>query len=540
MGAWVAAMRYEDMPAATVKKAKYLLLDTFGCALGAVNGKPVKVAREVIRARGGNPQATVIGTAWKTSCDEAAFLNAMQIRYLDFNDYAAFGYPHHPSINLAPALAIAEMQNLSGKDLLLGLTVGYEVHIKIRDASERRGFDMPSIEAQYASAACAARLLGLNAEGIANAMAIAASNANTLSEVRAGGELSNAKGTAEALAARSGTFAALLSRGGLHYPLTIMDGEFSYGKLVSRGLKEDVLRHRSGDYEIMKSCMKMWPSIGTSQAPIAAALQLRERGIKADDIKSLTLHLSEFGYDQQRDFLARDQHARARRPQCALPGRPGFHRRRRADRGFRGAPLPGSQGAGVHQQDQGGDGSRADDQWRRCARLPPGGHAEQRLGAESRTCRTPRAAIRTRQRTSRFNTSFSTWPRRYPRAGRRAPRDGRHPRNRHQARSEGTHRRAHAGHRWSEDDAPLVRDHAHRMYHDAASTGTAVQAQAPQAALKSTYVRLANNANAVLVESIRRRARRGGSSPSTRIPATTTTSSTSSAANSPHAATAQC
>jgi 2-methylcitrate dehydratase len=303
MGAWVAGMRFEHLAPATVRKAKYLLLDTLGCALGAVHGKPVQVAHAVVRARGGNPQATVLGTAWKTSCDEAAFLNAMQIRYLDFNDYAAFGYPHHPSINLAAALAVAEMQKLSGADLLLGLVVGYEVHLKVRDASERRGFDMPSIEAQYASAACAARLLQLDAERIANAMAIAASNANTLSEVRAGGELSNAKGTAEALAARNGTFAALLSRGGLSYPLSIMDGEFSYGKLVSRGLKEDVLRRRSGDYEIMKSCMKMWPSIGTSQAPIAAALELRGRGVQAGDIRSVTLHLSDFGYRQQLDFL---------------------------------------------------------------------------------------------------------------------------------------------------------------------------------------------------------------------------------------------
>ena len=305
MGAWVAGMRYEDIPASTVKKAKFLLLDTLGCALGAVSGKPVQVAHEVVRARGGNPQATVIGTAWKTSCDEAAFLNAMQIRYLDFNDYAAFGFPHHPSINVAAALAVAEMRNMSGKDLLLGLTVGYEVHIKVRDASEgeRRGFDLPSIEAQYASAACAARLMGLDAEGIANSMAIAGSYANTLSEVRSGGELSNAKGTAEALAARNGTFSALLARGGLQYPPTIMDGESGYGKVVNRGLKEDVLRRRSAEYEIMKSCTKMWPSIGTSQAPIAAALQLRERGIKAADIKAITLHLSDFGFQQQRGFL---------------------------------------------------------------------------------------------------------------------------------------------------------------------------------------------------------------------------------------------
>jgi 2-methylcitrate dehydratase len=124
-----------------------------------------------------------------------------------------------------------------------------------------------------------------------------------LSEVRSGGELSNAKGTAEALAARNGTFSALLARGGLQYPPTVMDGTSGYGKVVNNGLKEDVLRRRTGDYEIMKSCTKMWPSIGTSQAPIAAALALREKGVKSADIRAITLRLSDFGYDQQKGFL---------------------------------------------------------------------------------------------------------------------------------------------------------------------------------------------------------------------------------------------
>jgi 2-methylcitrate dehydratase len=188
--------------------------------------------------------------------------------------------------------------------VILGLVIGYDVHIKVRDASERRGFDMPSLEAQYGSAAAAARLMGLSPAGITNALSIAASTANTLSEVRAGDTLTNAKGTAEALAVRAGTFAGLLSKAGIDYPPTMMDGEFSYKSLVSRGLKEEILRKRTGDYEIMKSSMKMWPSIGTSQAPIAAALQFREKGIKASDIKSVVLHLSSFGYDQQKGFLS--------------------------------------------------------------------------------------------------------------------------------------------------------------------------------------------------------------------------------------------
>src|SRR6266446_1357236 len=83
LGVWVAAMRYDDLPPATVKKAKYVLLDTLGCAIGAVDAGPVRIAQNVVSARGGSAQASVIGAGWKTSCDEAAFINAMAIRYLD-------------------------------------------------------------------------------------------------------------------------------------------------------------------------------------------------------------------------------------------------------------------------------------------------------------------------------------------------------------------------------------------------------------------------------------------------------------------------
>src|SRR5438105_3168734 len=54
LGVWVAAMRYDDLPPATVKKAKYLLLDTLGCALGAVDAGPVRIAQRVVSVRGGN------------------------------------------------------------------------------------------------------------------------------------------------------------------------------------------------------------------------------------------------------------------------------------------------------------------------------------------------------------------------------------------------------------------------------------------------------------------------------------------------------
>jgi 2-methylcitrate dehydratase len=299
---WLVELRYEQVPPDVIARAKRVLLDTLGCALGAIRAEPVRAAQQVVALQGGNPQATVLGLGRKASCDQAAFLNGMALRYFDYNDYIALGRPNHASINVAPALAVAEMQGSSGQALLLGLIAGYELEVRLRDAiagKRREGWDDTSIEAQYAAAATAGKLLQLDEVKLANALAIAGSNANTLAEVRRGAELTPAKGAAEPMAARNGVFAALLARAGLTYPLTIFEGENGFAKMVSGSLDEAILRKRSGDFQILKSCIKLWPCVGTAQAPIAAALEIHKRQPRAEEISSIRVALSDFAYRQQ-------------------------------------------------------------------------------------------------------------------------------------------------------------------------------------------------------------------------------------------------
>ena len=311
MGRWLADLRYEDLPPEVVHKARLVLLDTLGCALGAIDAPPVRIAREVITLQGGKPQSTIIGVGSKFSCEQAAFLNGMAIRYLDYNDYAAGISPHHCSINLAPALAIAEMRGLGGKEVILGVIAGYEVQLRLRDASEvgaRGGFDYPSITTQYGAAATAAKVLGLDARGIAQSIAIAGANANTLSEVRggalaSGGEMTPSKGTADPMGVRNGTFSALLAQAGLTYPLSVIDGKEGFGRVITGVLKEDLLRTRSGEFQIMKSCNKMWPCAATVQAPIAAAIKVHDQKAPADEIESIAIGLTAAAYKQQQDYL---------------------------------------------------------------------------------------------------------------------------------------------------------------------------------------------------------------------------------------------
>jgi 2-methylcitrate dehydratase len=90
---WIVDLRYEELPANVIARAERVLLDTVGCALGAIGAEPVQVAQQVVAMQGGNPQATILGIGRKVSCEQAAFLNAMALRYLDYNDYVALGRP---------------------------------------------------------------------------------------------------------------------------------------------------------------------------------------------------------------------------------------------------------------------------------------------------------------------------------------------------------------------------------------------------------------------------------------------------------------
>jgi 2-methylcitrate dehydratase len=299
---WLEALRYEELPKNVIERAKRVVLDTLGCGFGALDAEPVRMARAVVAVQGGNPQATIVGVGGKVAADQAAFLNGMALRYLDYNDYIGLGRPHHASINVAPALAVAEMQNASGAEFLLGFVAGYELEVRLRDAiaaKELEGWDGTSIVAQYASAATAGKMLRLDRMKLANALAIAGSNANTLGEVRRGAEMTPAKGSAEPMAARNGVFAALLAREGLAYPLTMLDGQYGYGKMVPGVLDEAVLRRRTGDFQILKSCIKLWPCVGTAQAPIAAALEIYQQQPHVDEIERVTVSLSDFAYRQQ-------------------------------------------------------------------------------------------------------------------------------------------------------------------------------------------------------------------------------------------------
>ena len=267
---------------------KVLVLDTLGCAIGALSGGPIGELRRLQDELGGNPACTLIGGG-RTAPDRAAFFNGGLVRYLDFMDiFMVEGQTFHPSDNLAATLAAAEYADASGADFLAALAVGYQVQACFSEASplQEQGFDHVTHLAYSIPAACS-RALGLHVDQAANAIAVGGSFINTLWIVRTG-RLSKWKGFASAQAAMTALHLTLLAARGMTGPLDVLEGERAWEASVGKPV--NVTWSGEGLQAFTRSSVKRYNAEAHTQSAIEALLHLRaEHGVRAEDVLRVEL-----------------------------------------------------------------------------------------------------------------------------------------------------------------------------------------------------------------------------------------------------------
>jgi 2-methylcitrate dehydratase len=276
-------LSWERIPPAVLREAKRRVIDSLGCALGAlaVRSEPAAIAVRVAQTAAVPDGATVLSTRHKTTPDLAAFAAGVLFRYLDFNDTYLSREPAHPSDNIAPILAVAEAEKRNGRDILTAVTLAYEIQCRLCDAASirARGWDHVTYGAFSASLA-AGKLMGLSGEQLVHVQGLAATPNNALRQTRVG-ELSHWKGCAFANASRNAVFAALLARQGMTGPSEIFEGEMGFWKQVSGPFDLAPMGAESGtpaqpdDFMLLQTYVKHFPAEYHSQSAIEAALELR-------------------------------------------------------------------------------------------------------------------------------------------------------------------------------------------------------------------------------------------------------------------------
>ena len=134
LASYGTSLTYEDIPPEAVHKAKQLLIDTLGCAIGGYTSEPARIARmNADRVSQCDLPATVLGSGRKSLPELATFANGVMIRYLDYNDSFVSKGGGHPSDNFAPILTCADAIHADGKEVITAAVLAYEVFGRLFD-----------------------------------------------------------------------------------------------------------------------------------------------------------------------------------------------------------------------------------------------------------------------------------------------------------------------------------------------------------------------------------------------------------------------
>lgn len=301
---FAAGIRYDTLPPEVVRECKRDILDAIGCAL-ASKGQP-KSDKGIacgLRIGGTSGPATVIGSGQRSSVFGAAFANGEMINTLDADSVMP---PGHVSPYVLPgAFATAESLGRSGQDLIAATAASHEIAVRFglvmdqtRDQQDGKAA-MSAVLGYSASifggAASAAKLKGLSAEGIANALGLAAA----ISPVNAHGAWlrhsppSTIKYLLAGALAQAALTAAEMAELGHRADLQLLDdAEFGYPRFIAtkRWDGQALVAGLGREWRFPSRLLfKPYPHCRVMHAPLDILIDLVHRhDIRVEDIESIT------------------------------------------------------------------------------------------------------------------------------------------------------------------------------------------------------------------------------------------------------------
>jgi 2-methylcitrate dehydratase PrpD len=307
---FATSARYDDLPAPVVRECKRLLLDTIGCAVGAINTPSARVALNYARIQGGAPAATVLGLDAASSATTAAYINGRLANILDADDTFPTA-THFGNTTVFAALALAEHFGRSGRDLIKAIAVGFDVGarigswlgvpMQIKDGKVV-GFNEvagPAATMTWAGVGSAVSISGIDAERACHAFGIAGAN-SPQPTMRKYGELVEVpmyKYADTGWCTEVGVSATLLASLGSTGFAGILDGEFGFWRFYGSPSHDDeaLLAGLGSNWQILNTTYKPWPCCRFIHYPLTAFGRLREEhGLRPDEIERVVVRAAPF------------------------------------------------------------------------------------------------------------------------------------------------------------------------------------------------------------------------------------------------------
>lgn len=293
---------------ATRHAAKRALSDSVAVALGALDHPASHIARKFAAPFATPTGAVIWGTSMRANPDLAALVNGSLLRCFDYNDFfVGERNSGHPSDITAGTIAAAEWVDASGEDLLVALSVGYEVVGAVFDAFSTApgGWDYTNLTGIGACAAIA-RVLGLSAAQAREAFGMTvtshyASDEVESCELNSRGDLTLWKRFNGSDAVRNALQACFLAKAGVESVVRPFTGDNGFvAKLQNKHDPLPTLQKRLGKgvklSRIADTFMKLWPVGSVGQSAIRAALEARAQVADLGRIRQVRVYSEEGAY----------------------------------------------------------------------------------------------------------------------------------------------------------------------------------------------------------------------------------------------------
>ena len=177
LGDFAASVSSTAAPAEVVSKLKATLLHNLGMLRAGARIADPGIA--LATGPHGGENASLLHDGRRTHRDRAVLANAAMMHARTQDDTHLPAITHLAATCISPLIAVAESQDSSGPELLDAMLASYEVgaavSVDVGPTVSSRGFRPSSVLGGVASSAGAARLLGLDASRITDAIGLAAS-----------------------------------------------------------------------------------------------------------------------------------------------------------------------------------------------------------------------------------------------------------------------------------------------------------------------------------------------------------------------------
>jgi 2-methylcitrate dehydratase PrpD len=265
-------------------------LNWAGCAVGAAQHEAMHAALGAVQMLQPAPQASVLGRAEKVDMAGAALLNGISSHTFDFDDTHLKTIIHPAGPVASAALALAEHLGASGRQLIDALVLGIDVSCRMGNLvypeHYDRGWHITGSTGTLGAAAACARLLGLNEQQTMMALGIAASQPVGLREQFG----TMTKPFHPGGAARAGLLSALLAKNGFTASPRALEAPRGFAQVVSTKCAWHEATDELGQrFEISFNTYKPFACGIVIHPSIDAAVQLREQGVKPEDVERIEL-----------------------------------------------------------------------------------------------------------------------------------------------------------------------------------------------------------------------------------------------------------